>query len=153
MKQQQNNKKGSRYIKENENKAGMNFIALKSPKDMLKDMPRIFNELGNGNIDIDKYGFMFVSPQFIQASKQYCQEQLALLNSLYRAFLCLYNSGSMYQNELDLYNTIITKINMYQYIYNIICIVEKDKSYQPIKKLQYDLSTIYRNYIQRGVSI
>ena len=150
---QQNNKKGSKYIKDNESKAGVNFIALKTPKDMLRDMPRIFNELGNGNMDIDKYGFIFVSPQFIQAGTQYCQEQLAILNSLYRAYSALYNSGTMLQNEIDIYNTIITKINMYQYIYNIICIVDRDKSYQPMKKLQYDLSTNYRNFIQRGVSI
>ena len=127
--------------------------SLLTPKDMLRDMPRIFAELGNGSIDIDKYGFIFVSNQFIQAGKQYCQEQLALLNSLYRAYTALYNSGGMYQNELDIYNNIVTKINMYQYIFNIICIVDQNKSYQPIKKLQYDLSTNYRNFIQRGVTI
>ena len=75
-----NVKRDSKYMKQQKDRYGENFIGVKTPKELYKEMPRIIAELANGYIDIDTYGYVFLSNQFKQAIMTYLPDQLNLLN-------------------------------------------------------------------------
>ena len=77
-----NVKRDSKYMKQQKDRYGENFIGVKTPKELYKEMPRIIAELANGYIDIDTYGYVFLSNQFKQAIMTYLPDQLNLLNIL-----------------------------------------------------------------------
>ena len=143
----------SKYIKQNVDKAGPNFIASKTPRDMLNEMPRILADFANKNIALDEYGYMFLTPQFIQGCKQYCEQQMQILFRLNKGCLAIQQLGAMDNIDYELYCDINKKYEMYQQIYATIIIVDQQKSYEPMRILQNTLNRSYRNYIQRGTNI
>ena len=120
-----NVKRDSKYMKQQKDRYGENFIGVKTPKELYKEMPRIIAELANGYIDIDTYGYVFLSNQFKQAIMTYLPDQLNLLNILNRNYIA----------------------------YNTMMIVQNTSSYQPIKTLQVELNKNYRGYIQNATTI
>lgn len=148
-----NQQRKSRWVKQNVEKNGLNFMASKTPRDILNEMPRILADFANKNISLDEYGYMFLTPQFIQGCKQYCEQQMQILFRLNKAYLALYQIQNMDNIDYEIYCDINKKYEMYQRIYATIIIVESQKSYEPMIVLQDELNRSYRNYIQRGTNI
>lgn len=149
-----NNKK-SKYMKQQEEKFGPNFMAVKNPKDMYKDMPRIIAEFVNYNIDINTYGYIFLTTQFLQAAESYCIDQmnlLAVLNRNYDAFIRL-NNGMVSEYDVNLIQTIQQKYQAYELIYKTLILVKNTCSYEPMRRLQVELNKQYRGVLQRGTVI
>lgn len=145
--------KNSRYMKQQEDKYGPNFIGIKSTKDMYRDMPRIISELSNGNLDVNQYGYIFLTEQFQQSATQYCCDQMNLLAILDRNYNAFQIIGQLTEFDIDLWTKIKKKYEAYEYIYRTILLVMNTCSYEPMKRLQADLNKNYRNYLQRGVTI
>lgn len=138
-----NNKKESNYINKNI-KNGPYFMSLKTPTDVTKEAPMILSELAYGKIDLNKWGSMFIFPQYIQGIKQYCEEQVNILTSLDKVYTVAANMGMLMESEFELHQKVIKpKIIIYNNIYGTMVKIEISKSYQPIYKLQQDLSNGY----------
>lgn len=144
MRPNNNKKKESKYIERNIQKSGANFMMLKSPIDVMKDAPNIIKELVFGNIDLDKWGSIFILNHYIQGLKQYTTEQYNLLASLDKIYTFANMYGQLSQSEFEFHTKIIKpKMMVYYNIYATMCNIEMQRSYTPIYKLQQDLSTPY----------
>lgn len=144
MRPNNNKKRESRYIERNVQKAGANFMALKDPIEVMKDAPTILRELSFGNIDLNKWGSMFVMNHYIQGLKEYAQNQLNLLVSLDKVYTIANSTGSLTQSEFEFHIRVIKpKLMIYHNVYATMCNIEVQRSYIPIFKLQQDLSEPY----------
>lgn len=148
-----NIKRDSKYMKQQKDRYGENFIGVKTPKELYKEMPRIIAELANGYIDIDTYGYIFLSNQFKQAIMTFLTDQLNLLNILNRNYIAYNTINQINEADVGVWTTITKKIEAYTMIYNTMMIVQNTSSYQPIKTLQVELNKNYRGYIQNATTI
>ena len=139
-----NIKRDSKYMKQQKDRYGENFIGVKTPKELYKEMPRIIAELANGYIDKDTYGYIFLS---------YLPDQLNLLNILNRNYVAYNTINQINEADVGVWTTITKKIEAYTMIYNTMMIVQNTSSYQPIKTLQVELNKNYRGYIQNATTI
>ena len=82
-------------------------MMLKSPIDVMKDAPNIIKELVFGNIDLDKWGSIFILNHYIQGLKQYITEQYNLLASLDKIYTFANMYGQLSQSEFEFHTKII----------------------------------------------
>lgn len=151
-------KQKSRYFEQQQQRGGENFLWMKKAAEFTKEMPRILCEFVNYNIDIEKYGYVFTSKQFIEGCETYCISQLNLLMMMQRnfnAYFYLNNMNQIHCSEYDVstFNFICKKIEAYNIIYNTLQVVRNTCSYQPMIRLQVELNKNYRQYLQRGSEI
>ncbi len=151
-------KQKSRYFEQQQQRSGENFLWMKKASDFTKDMPRILCEFVNYNIDVNKYGYVFTSKQFIEGCEAYCISQMNLLLMMQRNFDAYFYLNGMNripctEYDISTYNFISKKIEAYDMIYKTIQVVRNTCSYQPMIRLQVDLNKSYRQYLQRGSEI
>lgn len=148
-------KQKSRYFTQQEQKFGENFIGMKKASDFTKDMSRIICEFVNFNIDVNRYGYIFTSKQFIEGCETYLinqQNLLLVMQRNYNAFIMI-NNGYLSEYDVAQFNFINKKLEAYDMIYKTLQIVKNSCSYQPMIRLQVDLNKNYRQYLQRGTEI
>lgn len=150
-----NLKRDSKYMKQQKDRFGENWLAVKNSKDLYNDMPRILRELSKGEIDLDQFGYMFLSNQMLTAVIQYVGDQLTLLHTMNVMFTTHYNvaQGNIDPYQRYIIETVNLKIQMYDYIYSTFQIVARDRTYTPLRRLQTDLSTTYRGLLQNSTQI
>lgn len=151
-------KQKSRYFEQQQQKFGENFMGMKKATDFTKDMSRILCEFVNFNIDVNRYGYIFTSKQFIEGCESYCISQINLLMMMQRnfnAYFYLNGLNNIASSEYDIstFNFINKKLEAYDMIYKTLQIVKDSCSYQPMIRLQVDLNKNYRQYLQRGTEI
>lgn len=143
----------SAYIERNINKNGYNFMALKTPTEMYREMPIILRELANQNISLDQYGGMFLYNQFTTSCIDYCEKQISLIDQILKGLSAMYTCGWMDQLDWELYNKMTVKRNMYGLIMNTVICCRNYNSYEPMRGLQQELNCKYRDYIQSEVKL
>lgn len=143
----------SAYIERNVNKNGYNFMALKTPTEMYREMPIILRELANKNISLNEYGGMFLYNQFTQSCIDYCEKQISLINAIIKGLVAINTCGWMDQLDWEMYNKMTIKLNMYYLIKNTVICCKNYNSYEPMVSLQQELNCKYRDYIQSEVKL
>ena len=100
-----NNKKGKDYFSQSiERYGGEDFLRFKNAAEIEREAPRIFRDLARGNVNIHKFGYMFLNNQFLSSLIKSANENYEFYNISYQGVNTLMyhiiNNGMVIDNKI-----------------------------------------------------